>query len=67
MPRLDESAHIDTFARDHLPPGDQWPVIDNWQLDYPQHLNAAVELLDRMVEQGFGPRSCLRSDQGVWS
>ncbi len=67
MPRLDESAHIDTFARDHLPPDDQWPVIDNWQLDYPRRLNAAVELLDRMVERGFGPRPCLRSDEGVWS
>jgi len=64
---MDESAHIDTFARDHLPPGDQWPVIDHWQLDYPRSLNAAVELLDRMVERGFGPRPCLRSDQGVWS
>lgn len=67
MPRLDESAHIDTFARDHLPPDDQWPVIDNWQLDYPRRLNAAVELLDHMVERGFGPRPCLRSYEGTWS
>ena len=57
MPRLDESAHIDTFARDHLPPGELWPVMDSGGLDYPRQLNAAVELLDRMVERGFGHRA----------
>ncbi len=70
MPRLDESAHLDTFARDHLPPGELWPVMDSGglaDLDYPRHLNAAVELLDRMVERGFGPRPCLRTEDRTWS
>jgi 2-aminobenzoate-CoA ligase len=33
----------DTFARDHLPPPDQWP--DLLVLEGPQRVNAAVELL----------------------
>ncbi|MEV5490154.1 AMP-binding protein [Streptomyces bobili] len=42
------SAHLDTFARDHLPPPGQWPRL--WfglpELRYPERLNAAAELLD---------------------
>ena len=53
------SGHDDTFARDNLPPEDQWPdlVLDGF--DYPDRLNAAVELTDRMVERGFGDRTAL--------
>ncbi|EKX66188.1 AMP-binding protein [Streptomyces ipomoeae] len=41
------TAHIDTFAQDHLPPPDQWPELtfDLPELRYPARLNAAVELL----------------------
>ncbi|MHB9858411.1 AMP-binding protein [Streptomyces sp. YIM S03343] len=41
------SAHVDTFARDHLPPPDQWPdlLLDLPELRYPPRLNAAAELL----------------------
>lgn len=67
MHRFDESAHADTFARDHLPPGELWPVIDAGGLDYPVRLNAAVELLDRTVERGLGPAPCLRTEDSVWS
>jgi 2-aminobenzoate-CoA ligase len=48
------SAHTDTFTRDNLPPASQWPMIDLTGFDYPERLNAAVELTDRMVEKGFG-------------
>ena len=41
------SAHVDTFARDNLPPRDLWPVMDMAGLDYPATLNCASELLDR--------------------
>ncbi|MFF4864356.1 AMP-binding protein [Streptomyces sp. NPDC001231] len=43
------SAHVDTFARDHLPPPDQWPELrfDLPELRYPDRLNCAAELLDR--------------------
>ena len=55
------SAHIDGFARERLPPREQWPVFD---LDlplprYPPRLNCGVELLDRMVAAGHGDRPVL--------
>ncbi len=53
------SAHVDTFARDHLPPADRWPEIRLDGFDYPERLNAAVELTDRQVERGFGDRTAL--------
>jgi 2-aminobenzoate-CoA ligase len=53
------SAHTDSFARDNLPPADQWPVLDLSGFDYPARLNAAVELTDRLVEQGFGDNVAL--------
>jgi len=66
---LDPSAHRDSFTRDHLPPPEQWPVFDKGDLktlDYPKRLNAAVELLDRMVEKGFGDRPCIRAEGVAW-
>ncbi|MEU3828409.1 AMP-binding protein [Streptomyces sp. SID161] len=42
------SAHVDTFARDHLPPPHEWPELrfDLPELRYPDRLNCAAELLD---------------------
>ncbi|MET8947123.1 AMP-binding protein [Streptomyces sp. NPDC004542] len=42
------SAHVDTFARDHLPPPGEWPELcfDLPELRYPDRLNCAAELLD---------------------
>ncbi len=61
QPRLGPSAHVDTFTRDNLPPSDQWPdlLLDRPEFQYPDRLNAAVELTDRMVERGFGDRIAL--------
>ena len=61
QPRLGPSAHVDTFTRDNLPPFDQWPdlLLDRPEFQYPDRLNAAVELTDRMVERGFGDRIAL--------
>lgn len=56
---LGPSAHADTFARDNLPPQDQWPEINHGMLNYPEHLNVGVELTDRMVERGFGDHTAL--------
>ncbi|MXM66402.1 AMP-binding protein [Streptomyces sp. HUCO-GS316] len=44
---MNVSAHVDTFARDHLPPPDQWPELrfDLPELRYPDRLNCAAELL----------------------
>ncbi|MEE4346713.1 MAG: AMP-binding protein, partial [Paracoccaceae bacterium] len=56
---LGPSAHVDTFTRDNLPPPDQWPdfLLDGF--DYPERLNAGVELTDAMVARGFGDRTAL--------
>jgi 2-aminobenzoate-CoA ligase len=59
MPMPGPSAHVDSFARDNLPPGDLWPELHLDGFDYPDRLNAAVELTDRMVEQGFGDHVAL--------
>jgi 2-aminobenzoate-CoA ligase len=61
------SAHVDTFARDNLPPRDEWPefVFDRPEIRYPERLNAAVELLDRNVEAGHGGRIALRTDDAA--
>ena len=56
---LGRSVHVDTFTRDRLPPADTWPVMNAADLDYPEQLNAAVELTDRMVERGFGDHTAL--------
>src|SRR5215472_4983323 len=67
---MGKSAHVDTFVRDHLPPLDQWPAVTDCGLNefrFPARLNAAFELLDGMVEKGFGSRPCLRTDDQIWS
>ena len=53
------SSHTDTFTRDRLPPKDQWPVFlaDLPELNYPETLNAATELVDRHVQNGKGQRT----------
>ena len=56
---LGKTAHTDTFARDNLPPPEQWPDLPLDRFDYPEELNAAVELTDRMVERGFGDQVAL--------
>ena len=56
---LGPTAHSDTFARDNLPPVESWPVFNLEKFQYPEYLNAGVELTDRMVEQGFGDNTAL--------
>ena len=59
--KLGPSAHVDTFARDNLPPFDQWPdiLLDRNEFQYPERMNAGVELTDCMVERGFGDHVAL--------
>src|SRR6201994_4741347 len=60
-PELGPSGHVDDFARRNLPPFQQWPELplDRPEFQYPEYLNAAVELTDRIVEQGLGDRIAL--------
>lgn len=58
---MEVSAHVDTFARDNLPPQNAWPVmLDSPDTNYPARLNCAVELVDRHVREGRGERVALR-------
>ncbi|RDC71807.1 2-aminobenzoate-CoA ligase [Rhodovulum sp. 12E13] len=56
---LGPTGHSDTFARDNLPHFADWPEIALDGFDYPDWLNAGVELTDRMVERGFGDYTAL--------
>ena len=45
------SEHTQTFVRDHLPPTQDWPLLDlSLTPAYPARLNCAAELLDRHVD-----------------
>src|ERR1700677_2279658 len=61
FPQLGPSGHVDDFARRNLPPFQQWPelLLERPEFRYPDYLNAAVELTDRLVEKGFGDRVAL--------
>jgi 2-aminobenzoate-CoA ligase len=63
------SAHIDTFARDHLPPPEAQPEyrFDLPSLQFPAQLNCASELLDRAVAEGRGERLCIQAPGLRWS
>jgi len=57
------SAHMDSFARDNLPPEAQWPdfVFSLPELQYPERFNCVTELVDRWVMAGRGGEPCLLS------
>ncbi len=61
--RLSDSAHLDSFCRDRLPPPDQWPEFrfDLPELNYPERLNCAAELLDATAARDGADRPCFRS------
>jgi 2-aminobenzoate-CoA ligase len=66
-PPSGQTAHVDTFARDNLPPHEDWPHFrftfpDGTALSYPAQTNCAVELLDRMVEGQGGDRLAIHSN-----
>ena len=61
------SSHVDTFARDNLPPRDQWPdlIFTIPEVQYPDRLNCIAELLDRHVQDGLGDRPAIYGEHGV--
>ncbi|MCX7315132.1 MAG: AMP-binding protein [Hyphomicrobiales bacterium] len=58
-----KSGHVDTFARDNLPPREQWPEfkLELPDLQYPERLNCVTEWVDRWVTAGQSERPCLFS------
>jgi 2-aminobenzoate-CoA ligase len=57
---------VDTFARDNLPPREQWPEFrfELPELQYPARMNCAAVLLDDMVRAGHGGRIAIRAPDG---
>src|SRR6201994_1561246 len=57
------TAHVDTFAQDHLPSRELWPefVFDRPELRYPPRLNCVTHFLDRWVAEGRGDAPCIIS------
>jgi 2-aminobenzoate-CoA ligase len=57
------TAHVDTFARDHLPPAKLWPelIFELPELQYPKRLNCGAELLDQMAARGHGERNVIHA------
>jgi 2-aminobenzoate-CoA ligase len=66
---LAPSAHADTFCRDNLPPAELLPDFRFTlpELQYPERLNAATELLDATADARGGSRPCLLSADRAWS
>ena len=62
------TAHVDTFARDHLPPAAQMPelLFELPELQFPPRLNATLALLDRRIASG-GDRPCLLGTDLRWT
>lgn len=60
------STHVDTFARDHLPPAEQWPELLHELPDvrYPDRLNCATALLDDVIGRHGADRPCLLTPAG---
>jgi 2-aminobenzoate-CoA ligase len=63
------TAHIDTFVRDHLPAPEDRPDFRFLlpELQYPDRLNAATAFVDRWISEGHGERPCLISPSEQWS
>jgi 2-aminobenzoate-CoA ligase len=63
------TAHVDTFARDNLPPQEDQPsyLFELPELQFPPQLNCATELLDRHVSEGRGERLCIRAPGLSWT
>jgi 2-aminobenzoate-CoA ligase len=66
---MSDTAHIDTFARDNLPPRDQWPEFscELPEFCFPAQLNCAAALLDDKVERGLGDRAAILTPDERWT
>lgn len=61
------SGHVDSFARDNLPPQDQQPkfLFERPEFQYPERLNCAVAFVEQHVRAGRGDHPCLISSAGT--
>ena len=63
------TAHIDTFARDNLPPRERWPELrfDLPELAYPERLNCATALLGDALADGRAARTAILAPGLRWT
>ena len=56
------TTQLDRFVHDRMPPAEDMPqlIFESPELQFPDQLNAIVELLDRNVDKGNGHRVMLR-------
>ena len=67
--QISQTAHVDTFTRDNLPPRASWPefLFTLPEVHYAASINCAAQLLDRHVLAGGGSRRCLVTDTEAWT
>ena len=63
------TSHIDTFVIDNLPSEAYQPefCFENSELQFPEQLNCAYELLDKKIEQGFGDNIAFYTLNEKWT
>ena len=63
------TAHVDSFARDNLPPTAQWPefLFERPELQFPQRLNCASAILDRQALGAHGSRPAIVTPDRTWT
>ncbi|MBN9544888.1 MAG: AMP-binding protein [Alphaproteobacteria bacterium] len=66
---LRPSQHRDTFARENLPPEDQWPVFEFSLpgLHIPDPFNCGAWLLDQALDQNASQKPAILQGDTVWS
>ena len=67
-----QSAHVDTFCRDSLPPPEHMPDLSHYDAlpelaAYPPRINCATALLDRVARDGGGDRTVFHHNHGRWT
>lgn len=64
-----QTAHIDTFVQDNLPPRQARPdlIFALPELRYPEYLNASVVLLDDIASGEAADRPCIHTTEKVWT
>ena len=67
----EHSSHVDTFIRDNMPSPDLWPEMDYSVLpelkQYPKRFNAAAELIDKQVDEGFAEKVAVIFGDECWT
>ena len=63
------TAHVDSFAADHLPALHLWPelIFTQPELEYPARLNCADAFLEAILARGLGDKLAIRSVHTSWT